>query len=311
MANTIKEYATLIQGNLDKKMVQQSVTGWMESNAGQVKYSGGRKIKIPKIAMDGLGNYDKDNGFTGGSVTFEYEEREMKYDRGRSFSVDSMDVDETGFILTAGTIMDTFQREHVVPEIDAIRLSKLAKIAIDNKQVKYSYTASKKDALETLKDAITLMRENGFSGQLVIHCTYDFKNQLEKGMTGQLSPATLSLGGIDTQIPAVDGCPLIATDGNRMYTDYELMDGKKSGQEKGGFKKASKALSMNFMIVAHEVPIAISKTDKLRVFDPNTNQKADAWKADYRKYHDVWVLDNKVKGIYINVKEEEPVKTGQ
>lgn len=306
MANNIKEYATLIQENLDKKMVQQSVTGWMESNAGQVKYSGGRKVKIPKIAMNGLGNYDKDNGFTGGSIIFEYEEKEMTYDRGRSFSVDSMDVDETGFILTAGTVMDTFQKEHVVPEVDAIRLSKLAQIAITNKNVAYGYKPSKKDALDTLKDAITKVRENGFSGQLVVHCTYDFKSQIEKGMVGQLSPATLSLGGIDTQIPAVDGCPLIPTDSNRLFTKYDLLDGKTSGQEDGGFKKATGALSINFMIVAHEVPIAISKTDKLRVFDPDTNQKADAWKADYRKYHDIWVLDNKVNGIYVNIADAEP-----
>lgn len=312
--NNIKEYASIIQGNLDKKMVQQSVTGWMESNAGQVKYSGGRKIKIPKIVMDGLGNYDKDNGFTGGSITFEYEEREMQYDRGRSFSVDSIDVDETGFILTAGTVMDTFQREHVAPEVDAVRLSNLAKIAIAEGQADYGYKPAKASALDTLKDAITKVREQGFAGQLIVHCTYDFKNQVEKGMVGQLSPATLSLGGIDTQIPAVDGCPLIPTDTNKMYTNYTLLDGKTEGQKEGGFKKTSDALSMNFMIVAHEVPIAVSKTDKLRVFDPDTNQQADSWKADYRKYHDIWVLDNKKKGIYVNIKDAQPsgaVSTGK
>ena len=50
------------------------------------------------------------------------------------------------------------------------------------------------------------------------------------------------------------------------------------------------------------VPIAISKTDVTRVFDPMTNQKANAWKIDYRKYHDLWILDNAMSGLWVNVK---------
>lgn len=306
MANNIKEYGTLIQENLDKKMVQESVTGWMENNIGEVIYNGGRKVKIPKIEMDGLGNYIKDKGFTGGSVTFEYEEREMKYDRGRSFSVDSMDVDETGFVLVAGRTMDEFQRTHVVPEVDTVRLSTLATLAINNNNAAYGYTPDKKTALDTLKDAISTMRDKGFSGRLMVHCTYEFKTALEKGLTGQLSPATLTLGGITTEVPSVDGCPLIATESSKMVSAIDLLDGTTSGQEAGGFKKSANALGVNFILVAEEAPIAISKTDKLRIFDPEINQDADAWKADYRKYHDIWVLDNKINGVYVNIKDAKP-----
>ena len=30
------------------------------------------------------------------------------------------------------------------------------------------------------------------------------------------------------------------------------------------------------------------------------NQEADAWKLNYRVYHDLWVKKNKAKGIYLN-----------
>ena len=50
-------------------------------------------------------------------------------------------------------------------------------------------------------------------------------------------------------------------------------------------------------------PIAVNKTDKIRIFDPNTNQDADAWKLDYRKYHDLWIMDEDLKLCRVNIKE--------
>ena len=39
----------------------------------------------------------------------------------------------------------------------------------------------------------------------------------------------------------------------------------------------------------------------ISVYDrPDENQKADAWKFDYRLYHDLFVYENKVKGIYLH-----------
>ena len=43
--------ATLFQNTLDKAAVREAVTGWMDANAGQVKYSGGAEIKIPKMSV--------------------------------------------------------------------------------------------------------------------------------------------------------------------------------------------------------------------------------------------------------------------
>ena len=59
------------------------------------------------------------------------------------------------------------------------------------------------------------------------------------------------------------------------------------------------------MVIAKEVPIAIQKCDKTRIFSPEVNQKARAWAMDYRKFHDIWVLDNKQKGIFVNIKDEK------
>ena len=119
---------------LDSQLLDQSTTGWMEENAGQVQYNGGAEVKIPKMQMSGLGNYDRDGGFAKGAVTVTYETRRLTQDRGRTFQLDAMDVDEMNFAPTAGAVMREFQNTKVIPEIDAYRYSKIAEHGAGGRQ---------------------------------------------------------------------------------------------------------------------------------------------------------------------------------
>ena len=75
-----------------------------------------------------------------------------------------------------------------------------------------------------------------------------------------------------------------------------------SGEEDGGFQPTADAKDINWIITVKNVPIAVSKTDVTRIFDPMTNQNANAWKIDYRKYHDIWITENGMEGILVSVK---------
>lgn len=304
----VLEYSQIFQTELDKVAVQEMVTGWMDTNAGQVKYTGGKEVKIPKLSVDGLADYGREGnaGFVGGSVTFEYETKTMTQDRGRSFSIDANDVDETGFVVTAGNIMGEFQRTQVIPEIDAYRLSALSALAPEENK-KYSYVPVKDTIINEIKLGIKRIRQKGYNGNLVIHMTYDAMMELELAMLGKISSVDFSKGGINTKVPSIDGCPLIETPENRMYSAIQLYDGKTTGQTQGGYAKASNGIQMNFIILPKTTPIAITKQDNMRIFDPQTNQRANAWAMDYRRYHDLWVKDNTLNSIYINYKEAKPV----
>ena len=129
MAINTLEYAKIFAQTLDKQMLAEATSGWMEANAGQVKYSGGNEAKIPMISTSGLGDYDRDEGFKRGAVTLSYQTMTLTQDRGRTFHLDAMDVDETNFIAAAGNVMGEFQRTQVIPEIDAYRYSKIAALA--------------------------------------------------------------------------------------------------------------------------------------------------------------------------------------
>ena len=305
MANLIAT-ATLIQKNLDKAAAQQALTGWMEGNAGQVIYNGGAEVKIPKLDMDGLGDYSRTDGFASGSVNFEYETRRMEYDRGRSFSFDELYVDETNFALTAATVMGEFQRLKVVNEIDATRIAKLSQIAMGvdgDTQAEYNYTPAKTTIVNKIKAAIRAIRKAQFKSELVCYTTYDVQGLIEEYYGDRLSSATFSMNGVDTRVPAIDGVPIVPMIDECMYTKLKFNDGKSSGQQKGGFEKATDGKNINFIVIAKEAPIAIQKCDKTRIFSPEVNQKARAWAMDYRKFHDIWVLDNKKKGIFVNIKD--------
>lgn len=302
--------ATLFQNKLDKVAIQEAVTGWMDANAGQVIYNGGAEVKIPKMSVQGLGDYDRDNGYQQGGVTLEYETRKMTQDRGRKFQLDPLDVNENNFVTTAAAVMGEFQRMYVVPEIDAYRLSKIATEAITAKKagmVTYGYTpgAEQTSALRKLKEGIKAVRNMGYNTPLIVHATPDFIMELELELAGKITAVTFSQGGINTQVPSVDGVPLISTPSNRMYTAIKINDGKTGGQEQGGYKKGDTAKDINFMILPRTTPIAITKQDIMRIFDPTVNQKLNAWQMDYRRFHDLWVLDNKIDSVYLSIKDTE------
>lgn len=60
-------------------------------------------------------------------------------------------------------------------------------------------------------------------------------------------------------------------------------------------------LAVNWLICPKSAPIAVSKTDNIKIITPEVNQFADAWDIDYRKYHDLFIPDNKKCAIAVSV----------
>ncbi len=304
MANTIA-YATLFQQALDKAAVAKLTSGWMDANAGQVIYNGGKEVKIPKMNMDGLGDYDRTNGFTQGSITLEYETKTMTQDRGRTFMLDSMDVNESNFVANATNAMGQFQTTKVVPEIDAYRYSKIATLAIAGKVASGGNTITEANVLELLKADITAIEDIVGEIPLVITMATPIASLLEQSekISKRLDVTDFVKGDITTKVKSLDGYPIVKVPSARMKTAYTFYDGKTGGQTTGGFVAAEAAKNINWIITPMYAPIAVNKTDKVRIFDPNTNQDADAWKLDYRKYHDLWIMDEALKICRVNIKE--------
>ncbi|MDP4092591.1 MAG: hypothetical protein Q8920_04450 [Bacillota bacterium] len=305
MPNTIA-YAAVFQQQLDQQMLALLTSGWMEVNSAMVKYNGGNTVKIPKIVIQGLGDYDRSDGFKGGSVTLSWEDQTFTQDRARSFTLDSQDVDESNFSLSAGMVMGEFQRTKVAPEIDAYRYSKIATIAIAANKAEGGYTAATATILAKLKAHIALVQDIiGENEPLVITLStpvaaiLDQADKIEKFT----STMELKIGEASTKVKSIDSIPLIKVPSARMKTAYTFYDGETEGQEDGGFVPAAGAKKINWIISARKSAIGVTKAEKPRIFDPDTNQKADAWKIDYRRYHDLFIPDNAKDGLYVCVEE--------
>lgn len=296
--NTI-EAAKIFQTALDQQVLEEATTGWMEDNAGQVKYSGGAVAMIPKVSMSGLGNYDRNSGYTQGAVTFSYETKTMTMDRGRKFLLDKMDVDETDFVASATTVMGEFQRTQVIPEVDAYRYSRIYALAKD----KYgkTYTPAASTILSTLSEDITAVQDEAGSADLVIvmaRPVYDMFCNNDK-ISKLINAGDFKQGELNLMIKMFNGIPIIPVPSARMKTAYTFNDGKSGGQEAGGFTPTAKATQINWIICPKSAPIAVSKTDNFKIFDPEVNQTADAWLVELRKFHDLWIKDNVLPSIRV------------
>lgn len=239
---------------------------------------------------------------------FKYQTKTMTQDRGRSFSFDENAVDETNFVLTAATVMGEFQRTKVIPEIDAYRYSTIAAACIKAKKASGGYVPAEDTILQRLYyDIATVQEKVGDNTPLVITISRMVAAILSMSdkLSKKLDVTDFKQGDVSFKVKSLDGQhPLIPVGSERMKTEYLFKDGKTSGQEDGGFAATASSKNVNWIITPRKAPIAVSKTDKMRIFDPETNQKARAYAMDYRKYHDIWIPDEQVATCFVNVKEE-------
>lgn len=74
------------------------------------------------LEMDGLADYDRNEGYVGGSVSMKNATVKCNFERGRMFDVDALDNEETAG-LAFGRLAGEFIRTKVVPELDAFRFA--------------------------------------------------------------------------------------------------------------------------------------------------------------------------------------------
>ena len=264
-----------------------------------------KKVKIAKMSVDGLADYSRNGGFTAGYADLTWEEHEFTQDRGRAIQIDDMDNEET-FGMAFGRLAGEFQRVHVIPEIDAYRFAKYyqkAGIKINDFDASAAGILSAFDDIDTQMDEAEVPEDGriAFVNPSVYKLIMNDPT-LSKGVTVDGTDEK----AVNKKIYNYNNHPLIKVPSSRFYTEIETLDGTTVGEEAGGYKMASGASVIGILVVSRDSVIQLAKRRIARVWAPTKEQAAgtdgvnpyaDAWKFDYRIYHDAWVLDNKVKGI--------------
>lgn len=294
MANTIalaQKYLPL----LDEVYKASSRTAILDAT--KVDILNGNTIKVFKTSMDGLGNYNRNTGFTNGDVTGTWETMTLSKDRGRSFIVDRMDNEET-VGMAFGTLAGEFIRTKVAPEIDAYTFAKIAGtsgILSANADI----TVGTTDVSSLIDTGEMQMNEEEVPGEGRI---LFISETAYAGLRAKIVRSVQNdVTGINKDVETYNGMRVIRVPQSRFYTAITLLDGTTGGQTAGGYTGTTgDGYKINFMIVHPSAVAKVVKHVLPRIFTPEQYQNADAWKFDYRIYHDTFVYDNKAKGIYMH-----------
>lgn len=295
----IQKYVPL----LDAKYAAEAKSSVLDVQSDLIRETANAKsVLIPKMVLQGLGDYDRTNGFIKGNVTLEWVTHTFSKDRGRSFMIDAMDNEETAMVAFAA-LSGEFIRTQVAPEIDAYRFSTYSAKAgnrVEEALTKDNVITAIDTAIGTLDDAEVPETDRVLFVSVPTYNLMKNSAELAKRFDVQVSNSN-----VDRRIEVFDGMQVVKVPGKRFKTTYVFNDGKTVGQEQGGFNPDIDAKDINFMIISKSAVVQIVKLALPRVFSPEVNQEAHAWKFDYRLYHDAWVLDNKKNGIYVSIKKDE------
>lgn len=274
-----------------------SRTAILDAAANKVKFLNANTIYIYKPALEGLGDYNRNLGYPTGSVSGSWETMTLSQDRAKSFLVDAMDNEES-VGQAYGTLIEEFMAQHVIPETDAYRFAKIAGTA-NISGANADITVGSTDVPSLISTAEMTMGDDEVPEEgrilFVSEKTYAaLKAKIVRTVQNNEK-------GINTVVETYDDMRVVKVPKGRFNTAIVLKDGVTSGQTEGGYSiPTGTSYPINFMIVHPSAVISVVKHDIPRIFNPLETQVANAWKFDYRLYYDIFVLEKKVKGIYMH-----------
>ena len=287
MANNIalaKKYVDL----LDEVYRVNALTSILDSDMSLSRAGANtNEIVIPKISMDGLADYSRNSGYVSGDVALSWETVKFNYERGRMFTVDVMDDEETQNV-AFGRLAGEFMRNKVVPEIDAFRFAQYAGTA-GISTTAGADLADGSAVLSAITAGMSKMDEDEVpqEGRILF-------------ITPTLARLVEALDTNKSREVLAGFSQIIRVPQSRFYTAIDLYDGTTNGETAGGYVKNASAKNINFMIIEKSALLQYTKHAVPKIISPEANQDADAYKYGYRNYGLADVYENKVCGIYLH-----------
>ncbi|MGM9879488.1 MAG: hypothetical protein ACI31R_05670 [Bacilli bacterium] len=278
------ELSTVYLPLLDKVYKQASKTSILEGDEATMKRGDNGELKVAKLDMDALGDFDRNSGYTKGSTTFRWET--IKYDKERSqdLRIDRLDNAEA-LRLPFAKLSSEFIRTKVVPETDAARIAKIAG------------TEGISTKAENLSDGLAVISALRACSNKMDEDEVDPENRIlfitptNRGMVSDLdtnkSKEVLSKFSTIIEVPQ-----------SRMYTKIELKDGK----TEYGYAKATDGKEINFLCVEKSAAV-VHMEQFIKYFTPDEDQDGDDNVFKYRNNNLYGhVYENKLAGVYCSYK---------
>lgn len=287
---------------LDEVYKNASLTGDLDGAAELARQgANANELIIPILDMQGLGDYSRNSGYVDGDVTLTNETVKCNFDRGRMFTVDTMDNLETAGI-AFGRLAGEFIRTKVVPELDAFRFACYAGKEGVGKAAAGATLASGEAVLKALRAANDKMDED----EVPQEGRYLYITPTLMGMIQDLdttkSREVLQNFAKTVKVPQTRFYTKVTQKSGKVVTTGSGDSAATSDETAGGYVKAADAKDINFMIIHKPAVIQFQKHVAPKIITPEQNQTADAYKFGYRNVGIADVYKNKLAGIYLHHK---------
>ena len=298
MANAItlfKQYVSM----LDEVYKLSSLTSDLDGASDLARQgANANELIIPKLSMQGLADYSRNSGYIDGDVTLTNESVRCNFDRGRMFTVDTLDNAETAG-LAFGRLAGEFIRTKVVPELDAFRFASYAQTT-GISTVTGAALSTGAGVVEAIRAAINKMDEDEVpQEQRYLYITPTLLGLVEDLDTTKSKKVLEGFAKI-TKVPQSRFYTKIEQKSGKIITTGEGQDASTTDETAGGYAKASDGKNINFMVIHKPALIQYQKHTVPKVITPEQNQTADAWKFGYRTVGIADAYENKVAGIYLH-----------
>jgi hypothetical protein len=278
---------------LDEVYKQDSKSAILDTANQFVNFVGANAVNIFNLSTVGMGDYSRNAGFVPGDATGTWQTYTLSIDRGRSFMIDVMDNDET-LGMAFGSALNTIERQSIIPEVDAIRFAAYATgAAAANKATGSLSTGS---GVVSAIDTATIALDDGevpYEGRLLFVSPKVY-NLLKAGITRMVMNNDPN---VNNYIEMYNDMRVIRVPQTRFYTAITLAQ-PSAHDGAGGY--SANGNGINFMILHPSAVLQVMKHYVPRVFSPEVNQEADAWKINMRYVMGAWVLSHKTNGIYVH-----------
>lgn len=287
-----ESYASKFVPRLDELYKRGSLTAILDTPEDLVNWIGAKTVNLFTFSSVGMANYDRNAGYVAGNVNAGWEPFTLEIDRGRSYQIDSQSNDETLGMELSSLLSET-ERIEVIPEVDAYVFSKLAGTTGISSAT--GALATSADVVAAI-DAAEAQMDNDevpYEGRILFVSPAVYM-KLKGGIERRIIN---SEDNVNTNVEFYDDMRIIRVPAARFNTAITL-NAPTTAAGVGGYTATGTAI--DFMIVHPSAVMKVMKHRVSNVFSPAQNIEADAFRVNFRFYHDVFVKGNKKKGIYLH-----------
>ena len=280
---------------LDEAYKADSKSAILDTLSDYVSFTGGNTVNIFNIDPVGMSNYNRNAGYVPGDVTGTWQPYVLETDRGRSYQVDFMD-NESAMGLVVPNLLGTVERQHIIPEVDAYRFAQYASGAAAGNVV--TETLSAGAATVASIDSASVALDNAevpYEGR-VLFVSPAVYGLLRGGITRLVPNGEKD---VNNMIEVYNDMRVIRVPQPRFQTAITL-NAPTTSSGAGGFAPASGASAINYMIIHPSAVLQVMQHYAPRIFSPEQNIEADAWRVQPRYAHGAWVKTHKTNGIFVS-----------